>query len=1099
MRRIEYILLIIIGVLCSQEPVDMVIICPSEFQPAYERLSEWKNKKGVRTIIRTLDDVEAIEIAHTIEGIFTDLEPDPKFVILGADVDLLPMLSGGSTMYGGFRSDWAFADITGDPLMDFYIGRLPAETLEEAEIMIEKIIDYERDGGPWMGKGVLIVNQDDDSDDAIYYANIDTARVAMERTGYTAVHELNDGMGDNDASDIHDAVSSGAGLVLYRGQATNNWYMPFAVDPYALDNHNMPTIVASITCNTITDFGSNYVDYFWMTAGTVDSTKGAVAFFGSTSSISGGAHLRAEISDGFIQSFFSDTTNDLGVAAEAGRLRVFETYSDTAQYTSHVLLGDPEMDIRTRQPSNLNISHTGVMITGIDNEFSVLVEDYDSGEPVENALICISNEELYERGYTNYEGELTLSINPSGVGAADIVVSAHNYIPAFESADIISDGPNLYVHSFRIVDEDDNDKINPGENVDLYLSIGNNGLEAAYTVSGSISSPWFLIDGSDFGFDRISPDEVVEISEPLSISLSPFYYRNDTVTLTTFLSDASGNEWVRASPKLSVARADIEFISAYLGDSDGDGDGNIDPGEGAKVIIRLFNKGDLPLNDVSIHAESMTDGVFVEDGFSAIEILPVDEEVRNLYDPLYLCHLPVSPLSSKADIRFVVRGESDFYEHIDTIIYSFELDGSQITGPDDYGYYCYDNTDTETGRAPTFYWMDISSVGDAVISVTNADDGIETIPLPFDFKYYGLIEDEISICSNGFITIGEDHWTGGSGVGHEQIIPHAGEASGMIAVFWDDLNPREAGDIFTHYDSDGHRFIIQYDEVGHYGYPSVTETFQIVLYDPLYYPTSTDDGIIDMLYHELTYPSTNTVGIENFGEDDGIQYVHWASYARNSEPLGYGRAIRYTTDRPRLATGWPVVSGFEIDDSEGGDGDGMIEGGETAEIRFWLMNIGEYTISSLIASPHAGSSFAHILSGEISVGDIPVGTESGPHSIICHFEPTTLNRTIELDMTLENDEISRYTTITVLLESPASISEINLPEQFSIEVYPNPFNSSLYISSPAGSVHTVRDISGRVIDRFEDNLWEPDISSGLYIITVENNGRKSSKRVFLIQ
>ena len=77
----------------------------------------------------------------------------------------------------------------------------------------------------------------------------------------------------------------------------------------------------------------------------------------------------------------------------------------------------------------------------------------------------------------------------------------------------------------------------------------------------------------------------------------------------------------------------------------------------------------------------------------------------------------------------------------------------------------------------------------------NNQDDVETINLPFTFKFYGQEYDEISICSNGWIAMGETDME--SFRNYE--LPGMGGPTAMIAVFWDDLTTQNGGDIFTKY------------------------------------------------------------------------------------------------------------------------------------------------------------------------------------------------------------------------------------------------------------------------------------------------------------
>jgi hypothetical protein len=122
----------------------------------------------------------------------------------------------------------------------------------------------------------------------------------------------------------------------------------------------------------------------------------------------------------------------------------------------------------------------------------------------------------------------------------------------------------------------------------------------------------------------------------------------------------------------------------------------------------------------------------------------------------------------------------------------------------------------------------------------------------------------------------------------------------MIAGIWDDLDPGNSGqpsDIYWYYDEANHRFIIEYFRVEHYS-SGFHETFEIILHDPLYYPTPTGDGDILVQYLVELQQTDNTLGIENASQNVGIQYYFDGVYHDLAVPVTDSFALRYTTFSP---------------------------------------------------------------------------------------------------------------------------------------------------------------------------------------------------------
>jgi hypothetical protein len=191
-------------------------------------------------------------------------------------------------------------------------------------------------------------------------------------------------------------------------------------------------------------------------------------------------------------------------------------------------------------------------------------------------------------------------------------------------------------------------------------------------------------------------------------------------------------------------------------------------------------------------------------------------------------------------------------------------------GPDGYGYVWIDSD--EPG-GPTYSWVDISSTGTAI---TVGDDGsVGPLSLGFDFPFYGNSYNEIFISSNGILT-----FVSGNSNRLNMTIPSSGIPNNMIAMWWDDLDPPEAGDIYYYYDSANQRFIVSFVGIRRYQSPNGAGslTFQAILQP---------NGQITLQYGVMnpgTFPDgleSATIGIENSSGTDGLEVVFDAAYMHN--------------------------------------------------------------------------------------------------------------------------------------------------------------------------------------------------------------------------
>ena len=214
--------------------------------------------------------------------------------------------------------------------------------------------------------------------------------------------------------------------------------------------------------------------------------------------------------------------------------------------------------------------------------------------------------------------------------------------------------------------------------------------------------------------------------------------------------------------------------------------------------------------------------------------------------------------------------------------------GAGAGGPDQFGYIWIDS---KQAGGPVFDWFDISAVGTR-ISLT--DESQRQVSLPFDFPFYGELKRTVQVCSNGYLTF----QSGGSSVWNNTPIPDPSAPNDLVAVFWDDLDPGTAGDVYYYYDAEGDRFIVQFQGVGRWAQTGVAYTFQVLLYP---------DGTIIYQYLDMVGDLTSaTVGIEDATGTDGLQVVYNAAYIENELAVAFapvGSILRVNPDAGYLLPG----------------------------------------------------------------------------------------------------------------------------------------------------------------------------------------------------
>ena len=211
--------------------------------------------------------------------------------------------------------------------------------------------------------------------------------------------------------------------------------------------------------------------------------------------------------------------------------------------------------------------------------------------------------------------------------------------------------------------------------------------------------------------------------------------------------------------------------------------------------------------------------------------------------------------------RVLSNGKGDSYEPYFTAVMT------SFGGPDVYGHSWLDSDDP---GGPTFDWIDISAVGSAVS--LGDDEASAALSIGFNFPYYDSVYSELYIGSNGTLTFDEAN---GSRI--NDALPVTSQ-KGLIAMFWDDLDPVKGGNIYYYYDSQAAVFVVSFVDIRFYSGSTGTGSlsFQAILHP---------DGEIDLQYGTMD-PGTltldaATIGIQNSAADDALQVVNTAAYAHS--------------------------------------------------------------------------------------------------------------------------------------------------------------------------------------------------------------------------
>lgn len=440
---------------------DYLILTHSMFDEAAKKLASWKSSLGFKVEVISKDKWTTSSVRSAISYRYHHMNPKPKYFVLIGDIEQIPSMKFKNYENADFYSDLYYScmDGAGDYTPDMARGRISVRNAEQANIVIDKIINYEKnpvEDASFYQKALNCAQYQDDNTDGfadrrfchtsedirnyvmqqgyqvqrIYYCNKDVTPANFNNgrfsKGEAIPEELlkQNGFDWNGGADqIVDAINQGRFYVFHRdhGYAGGiGWAHPEFVTPEIdrLNNGDKLPVVFSINCHTGEfSYKECFAEKFLR-----KENGGAVAVFGASYASLSGPNDGLSIGmvesiwpePGVLPSFgtgsgavnprpkaFDQPTTRLGDILNLGLLRMTETWApDNSDllYTYRLfhLFGDPAMRMWTSQPE--------VMTATLPEELTVGQKSLDITDATkEGALVTlVQGDQILAKGKVQY-------------------------------------------------------------------------------------------------------------------------------------------------------------------------------------------------------------------------------------------------------------------------------------------------------------------------------------------------------------------------------------------------------------------------------------------------------------------------------------------------------------------------------------------------------------------------------------------------------------------------------------------------------------------------------------------------------------------------
>ena len=298
------------------QKIEMLIITPNnqDFVDAVTPLMDWKNEKGVKTIIlKNFTKYEGIDDAEKLRNMIKAYyeKENIQWVLLAGDAqkDLIPIrkvynpdvidVGQGDSEHGGWNNyykptDYYYADLTvtwddnnngkyGESISysgytdeiswtpDVYVGRFPVNNATELGYLVNKTLKYETDPmlGDWMNKMLLAgaVSSTSPLEDEARLTTYIWQNYILSKMNFTHLHRTNSSYDPPDppSPNEHEGLTrdkfrgemnSGYSVIIYAGHGEptkfNDAYgdIYYNTDAMSITNINMTSLIYSDACTT---------------------------------------------------------------------------------------------------------------------------------------------------------------------------------------------------------------------------------------------------------------------------------------------------------------------------------------------------------------------------------------------------------------------------------------------------------------------------------------------------------------------------------------------------------------------------------------------------------------------------------------------------------------------------------------------------------------------------------------------------------------------------------------------------------------------------------------------------------------------------------
>ncbi|MDR2970971.1 MAG: C25 family cysteine peptidase [Bacteroidales bacterium] len=487
---------------------EILVITTPRDQETIDSYIQWKKEKGFivhKEIVATGTNVKSL-----IQQKYNENNNILYVQLVGDWADIKSDLGGGESA----PTDPKMGCVVGtDNFPDISVGRFSCSNADQLNIQINKAIQYEKNPSmegwysSFIGMGSNDTGPADDGEkDWLHIQRIYSQR--LEPTyNYNTHYRLYENETGCTAANLSNYINTGASTIAYCGHGSATSFVTTGFSNSHITNltngEKLPFIVSVACVNGAFHNSSDCFAEAWLKK----QNGGAVVTWMSTINQPWAEPMRGQdyfydvLCGGFNYANYPGqngiSTTELrttwgSIVVNAGNLMLTESQGSGDVNTLHTwtTFGDASLQLRTMPPAVLASSMPTILV-GMPYSTTITA----NGNPVKDALVCISQNGVYYSAITDEDGNVTID-NDFLPGDVLLVVTAFNTNTIYENIDCIpADGAYIIYDSYLPADGNALTYISTNADITVTLkNVGTDPTTGTITVTLACEDPLLTIN-----------------------------------------------------------------------------------------------------------------------------------------------------------------------------------------------------------------------------------------------------------------------------------------------------------------------------------------------------------------------------------------------------------------------------------------------------------------------------------------------------------------------------------------------------------------------------------------------------------------------------